>query len=180
MPPKSQVKSTSYSLPGNSFAPSHDGAPPKSASPIGLNTALVLYAVIEFVGIFSAALLAYYFYHSFVLGSHHAQFARSYSLAAVSLATLVLLLSLAFRNFVAIRRQEQHQFVWKGLGAVALAFSIFLALVFFLQLGEQYSRGTFCSKLLQLRCALLRRAYYFIHGCIRPLLDTKSRQDVWP
>ena len=191
MPPKPRVRSTSYLLPGNSFAQSHNAAPAKAARPIALNTALVLYVVVEFAAVFGAALLAYYVYHGFVLGSYQILFARAYSIAAGSLATLVLLLSLAFRNFSAIRRQEQHQFVWKGLGAVALAFSIFLALVFFLQVGEHYSRGTLLFQIVAVAlCVIITRLIFhsWLHSAIAghkiqarcvAIIGNKQRRDTF-
>jgi Undecaprenyl-phosphate glucose phosphotransferase len=98
---------------------------------------------------------------------------------------------LAFRNFSAIRRQEQHQFVWKGLAAVALAFSIFLTLVFFLQLGEHYSRGTLLFQIVAVAlCVITTRLLFhsWLHSAIARyeiearctiLIGSKARRDTF-
>ena len=70
-------------------------------------------------------------------------------LAAVVIATLVLLSSIGFHNFIAFQRQPRHIFLWRGVGAVALAFSIFVTILFLTQSGEAYSRG---SLIFQIGC----------------------------
>ena len=117
-----------------------------------LTTALAGYIAIEFIVVFCSNIFALYFYHNFILHSWSWYRLENYAPAAASIATMFLLISLAFRNFSAIRRKERGKFLWTGLGAISLAFSFFLTLLFFTQLGELYSRGTL--------------AFQFIGSCI--------------
>jgi Undecaprenyl-phosphate glucose phosphotransferase len=107
-----------------------------------LTTALASYIAFEFVVVFCSNLFALYFYHNFIVHSWSWHRLTNYAPAAVLIATLVLFISLAFRNFSAIRRKERGKFLWSGIGAISLAFSIFISLMFFTQLSELYSRGT--------------------------------------
>lgn len=107
-----------------------------------LTTALASYIAIEFTVVFCSNLFALYFYHNFILHSWSWHRLTNYAPAAASIATLVLAISLAFRNFSAIRRKERGKFLWSGIGAISFAFSIFLTFLFFTQLGDLYSRGT--------------------------------------
>ena len=117
-----------------------DAAPTRATGVIHLNTALTIYAVIEFLAVASSAYLGSAVYH--FLGRHLWQTAPAYVLAAVVIATLVLLSSIGFHNFFAFRRQSRHIFLWRGVGAVALGFSIFVTILFFTQSAEAYSRGS--------------------------------------
>ena len=117
-----------------------------------LATALATYIAIEFIVVFSSNILALYFYHNFILHSWSWQRLANYAPAAALIATLVLSISVAFRNFSTIRRKERGKFLWSGLGAISLAFSFFLTLLFFTQFSELYSRGTL--------------AFQFIGSCI--------------
>jgi Undecaprenyl-phosphate glucose phosphotransferase len=68
---------------------------------------------------------------------------EQYVPAALLIAFLVLLTALGFRHYVGIQAQSRDWFMWSGLGAVALAFSLFLSLLFLLKIADWYSRGTF-------------------------------------
>ena len=103
-------------------------APKKSTGLIQLNTALTIYASIEFLAVACSAYLGSAVYHFASFGSLQA--APKYILAAVGIASLVLLFSIGFRNFFAFRRQARHIFLWSGIGSVALAFSAFLTVLF--------------------------------------------------
>ena len=134
----------------------------KLAGGISLRTAVIVYAGIEFLSIAVSAFAAHILYQFIVLPSWNWQLTKTYVLSAVILATLVLLFSLAFHNFSAIRRQARHIFVWRGFGAVALSFSAFLTILVFLQLGELYSRGTLILQVvcIGLTVALSRSLFY--------------------
>src|ERR1700751_3463728 len=41
-----------------------------------------------------------------------------YGLAALFLASLILIVSLAFRHYFALQNQPLHRFLWNGIGAV--------------------------------------------------------------
>lgn len=117
-----------------------NGVSASSADALHLNTALVLYASIEFCAVACAAYFASSVYHYVSFGS--VQSTPIYVLAAGSLASLVLVISVAFHNFFAFRRQPRHIFLWRGIGSVGLAFSVFLTTLFFTQSAEAYSRGS--------------------------------------
>jgi Undecaprenyl-phosphate glucose phosphotransferase len=63
--------------------------------------------------------------------------------AALFIAFLVLLTALGFKHYVGIQAKSRDWFMWSGIGAVALAFSLFLSLLFVLKIADWYSRGTF-------------------------------------
>ena len=115
--------------------------PRESAGIIHLNTALRIYVAIEFLAVACSAYIASKVYHEFVLGS--SELNDAYVLAAIVIAALVLFTSLGLHSFVAIRRQSRYGFVWKGIGATIFALSLFLTIIFFMHLAEDYSRGTF-------------------------------------
>ena len=69
-----------------------------------------------------------------------------YVSAALSIALLIVLFSLAFKQYVAIQAQPRDRFMLNGLGAVALGFSLFLSLLFLFKIGDWYSRATFFSQ----------------------------------
>ena len=63
--------------------------------------------------------------------------------AALSIALLVLLNALYLKHYVRVQTQSRDRFMRSGLGAVVLAFSLFLTLLFVFKVAEWYSRGTF-------------------------------------
>jgi Undecaprenyl-phosphate glucose phosphotransferase len=68
---------------------------------------------------------------------------EKYVPAALLIAFLVLLTALGFKHYVGIQAKSRDWFMWSGIGAVALAFSLFLSLLFVLKIADWYSRGTF-------------------------------------
>ena len=124
----------------STFDKPDDIAPIKSTGLIQLNTALTIYASIEFLAVACSAYLGSAVYH--FASFRTLQAAPRYILAAVVIASLVLVFSIGFRNFFAFRRQARHIFLWRGVGSVALAFSAFLTVLFFTQSAEAYSRGS--------------------------------------
>src|SRR5262245_53949920 len=68
---------------------------------------------------------------------------EQYVPAALLIAFLVLLTALGFKHYVGIQVKSRDWFMWSGIGAVALAFSLFLSLLFVLKIADWYSRGTF-------------------------------------
>jgi Undecaprenyl-phosphate glucose phosphotransferase len=69
-----------------------------------------------------------------------------YTSAALLIALLVVVLSLGFKQYVAIQAQPRDRFMLGGFGAVALGFSLFLSCLFLFKIGDWYSRGTFFSQ----------------------------------
>src|SRR5262245_55122948 len=112
----------------------------KAGGAIHLTTALAIYVFIEFLAVASAAYFGSAIYH--FMNWHIWQTAYAYILAAAIIAMLVLLSSVGLHSFVAFQRQPRHIFLWKGVGSVALGFSVFITLLFLTQSGEVYSRGS--------------------------------------
>jgi Undecaprenyl-phosphate glucose phosphotransferase len=134
------------------------GVPRKSA--ISLVALYSTILVLEFLAVALAAYLANASYG-------YAVYSQVYVLepipTALFLATLVVGISIGFRQFVAIQRQPLHMLLWSGVGAVALAFTFFLSTLFLLKISEAYSRGTFVFQFLAICFAvcLIRTIFYF-------------------
>ncbi|MBV9741715.1 MAG: undecaprenyl-phosphate glucose phosphotransferase [Hyphomicrobiales bacterium] len=79
----------------------------------------------------------------------------TYISAALYIAWLILVVSLAARHYVTLQTQPLHRFLWNGIGAVGLAFSFFLSTLFLLKVTEEYSRATFFIQLFAVTLAVL-------------------------
>ncbi len=137
---------------------------------IQLTTALATYIAIEFAVVVCSNLIALYFYHNFILHIWSWDRLAHYAPAAILIAVMVLVISLAFRNFSAIRLKERGKFLWSGFGAICFAFSIFLTFLFFAQSGELYSRGTLAFQFIGCCMAVGASRELFIswlHSAIR-------------
>jgi Undecaprenyl-phosphate glucose phosphotransferase len=75
--------------------------------------------------------------------------------AAIFIALMVSLFSISFRHFEAIQTQPRHRFLWSGIGAVGLAFSLFLSTLFLFKISEEYSRGSFIFQVLSVGIAVI-------------------------
>jgi hypothetical protein len=75
--------------------------------------------------------------------------------AALAIALLVLLSALGFKHYVRVQAQSRDFFMWSGIGAVALAFSLFLSLLFVFKIADWYSRGTFFFQFFGAAAAML-------------------------
>lgn len=109
--------------------------------------------VIEFSTIAATCFLASTFYFFAVLTVAPSAF--EYVSAALLIALLIILLSLGFKQYVAIQAQARDRFMLGGLGAVALGFSLFLSCLFLFKIGDWYSRGTFFSQFFAAGAAML-------------------------
>jgi Undecaprenyl-phosphate glucose phosphotransferase len=78
-----------------------------------------------------------------------------YILSAICIAGLVIAIALGFRQFLSIHTQPRHSFIIQGLGAIVLAFSLFLSMLFLFKFAENYSRGTFLLQFLSVCTAVL-------------------------
>ena len=123
--------------------PSDVGARLVSGSP--LQGFLVKLGIGEFLLVGTAAYLGSVVYHRLLLLDWPDL--QKYVPAAVLLAILVSLGSLEFRHFATIQVQLRHQFLWNVVGAVTLAFSFFLSIIFLLKTEDAYSRGSFLFQL---------------------------------
>src|SRR5262249_33049622 len=74
---------------------------------------------------------------------------------ALSIAFLVLLAALVFKHYVGVQAQSRDRFMWSGIGAVALAFSLFLSLLFVFKIADWYSRGLFFFQFVGAATAML-------------------------
>jgi putative colanic acid biosynthesis UDP-glucose lipid carrier transferase len=108
---------------------------------------------IEFLAVGLAAYFASFVYHFF--GSNIWPPAYQYGLAAAFIALLVLLITITFHHFEAVQTQPRHKFLWNGIGAVGLAFSLFLTMMFLFKISEEYSRGSFVFQLLTVGIAMV-------------------------
>jgi Undecaprenyl-phosphate glucose phosphotransferase len=108
---------------------------------------------IEFLVVALSAYVASFAYH--YVGSNSAPPAYEYVPAAIFIALLVLLFSIGFRHFEAIQTQPRHKFLWGGIAAVGLAFSLFLSTLFLFKLSEVYSRGSFIFQVLAVGVAVV-------------------------
>ena len=95
---------------------------------------------------------------------------NEYLPAALLLAGLVSIVSIAFRHFGAIQGQPLHTLLWSGLGAVALAFSFFLSTLFLLKAIGDYSRGAFVFQVVAVSvtvCLTRTISYVWMQSAIR-------------
>jgi Undecaprenyl-phosphate glucose phosphotransferase len=108
---------------------------------------------IEFLVVGLSAYVASFAYH--YIGSNSAPPAYEYVPAAIFIALVVLLFSIGFRHFEAIQTQPRHRFLWSGIAAVGLAFSLFLSTLFLFKISEVYSRGSFIFQVLTVGVAVV-------------------------
>jgi Undecaprenyl-phosphate glucose phosphotransferase len=125
---------------------SSEATPSKSKGSTRLTTVLIAYAAMEFLAVTCSTFLAQLIYHHFLFGSW--QTSPKSIFPAILIATLVLFISIGTRSLNIIRTRPQYVFLWKGLEAVALAFSIFLSIMFVVKLSSEYSRVTFVSQII--------------------------------
>jgi len=139
----------------------HRSALANSAKPVRLTAVCSLIVLVEFVAVALAAVAASSFYQSFVV-DHHVDL-ESHIPGALFLAALVSSVSVGFQHFVGIQRQPLHLLLWNGIGAVALAFSFFLTVLFLLKVSTDYSRGVFILQLISVTgvVCIIRTIFYF-------------------
>lgn len=94
----------------------------------------------EFLAVAFAAYLATILYHS-TLDPWSGPL--PYAFAALIIAGLVSAVSAGFRHYQEFQRLPLHVLLWSGIGASALAFSLFLSALFLVKISEDYSRGAF-------------------------------------
>jgi Undecaprenyl-phosphate glucose phosphotransferase len=118
----------------------------QSKRTINLFTAISTYAAVECLAVTGSAYFIAFLYHGIFLNTWRIE--PHYLLAAIVIATFVFLTSLGFQSFTSIRRQPRSIFLSKGVGAVGIAFSIFLSLIFIAKYSDEYSRVTFISQII--------------------------------
>ena len=134
---------------------------PGSATPsrLGVVTSRVL--ALEFICIAAAAYLSGTFYRYSAL--HLSAAPSQYVPAALYIAALVSIITVALRQFASVQRQPLHKLLWNGIGSVALAFSLFLSMLFLLKGTGEYSRGSFLFQIVavSITVCLTRAIFYF-------------------
>jgi Undecaprenyl-phosphate glucose phosphotransferase len=108
---------------------------------------------IEFLAVAAACYLASVVYFELFLSEWPST--AQYVASAFFIAGLVLIASFAFKHYVGVQAQPRDRFMWGGLGAVVLAFSLFLSLLFVLKIADWYSRGTFFFQFFGAATAIL-------------------------
>jgi Undecaprenyl-phosphate glucose phosphotransferase len=78
-----------------------------------------------------------------------------YIAAIFLIPLLVIVPALGFRQYVAIHSQSRDGYLWGGVGAVSLAFALFLSLLFVFKIADWYSRGTFLCQFLSVSTIML-------------------------
>src|SRR5688572_2846076 len=95
---------------------------------------------VAFIEFFAVAFTAYVASTAYNLASgdtwHNSD---QYIPAALLIAFLVVICSLALRHYTDIPQQPRHRFLWSGLASVTLAFSFFLSIIFILKTSDYYS-----------------------------------------
>src|SRR5258708_4937013 len=127
-----------------------------SAAPLvigRLERLLVQIVALEFLVIAGTCYLASAIYHETFLSKWPP--IEQYGPAALSIALLVLLAALGFKHYVGVQAKSRDRFMWSGIGAVALAFSLFLSLLFVFKIADWYSRGTFFFQFIGAATAIL-------------------------
>jgi len=120
----------------------HGGA---SRAARSLAAIIPLLVTVEYVFVCTAAYLGSLTYHS--LASSTWAPSEQYGGAAVFIAGLTTMVSVGLRQFANIQSQPRHRFLWSGIGAAALAFALLVSALFFLKIGENYSRGALIFQL---------------------------------
>jgi Undecaprenyl-phosphate glucose phosphotransferase len=110
--------------------------------PIGrLEHLLARIVTIEFFAVAAACYLASVIYFELFLSVWPST--AQYVASAFFISALVLIASFSFKHYVGVQAQPRDRFMWAGLGAVVLSFSLFLSLLFVFKIADWYSRGTF-------------------------------------
>jgi hypothetical protein len=118
-----------------------------------LAEAAVRIGAIEFLAVGLSAYVASVAYH--YLGSNSLPPAYQYVPAAIFISLMVMLFSVSFRQFESVQTQPRHKFLWSGVGAVGLAFSLLLSTLFLFKISKDYSRGSFVFQVLSVGIAVI-------------------------
>ena len=127
--------------------------------------------VIEFMTVFLVASFTIRLYYWIELEAQVSSFL--YIPAGLVVAALFVLVAVSFRHYAKIPSQRKRWYVTVGIGAVTLAFSLFLSLLFLLKVADEYSRGTFFFQLVAvgLGIAVVRA---ITHNKLRALIATNK------
>jgi Undecaprenyl-phosphate glucose phosphotransferase len=124
-----------------------------SAEPKRLGAIRTRIMAVEFAAVFGSAFLASFLYHE--AGLAEAPPVMQYIRMALVIATLFSLVSAGFQHFSTIQVRPLHVILWNGVGAVGLAFSLLLSILFLFKIAEYYSRGTFFIQVICVSLAVI-------------------------
>ena len=110
-----------------------------------LSVSLALVAAADVVSTALAIYIASLVYYQFVFLQWPPP--DLYIPSALSLTSLIFIISFGFGHYVAVQRQRRYQFLWNGLCVVVLAFSVFISFLFLFKDAGGYSRGTLLFQL---------------------------------
>lgn len=92
-----------------------------------------------------------------------------YLFAAPAVAAIELIIVLSFGQYARLHDQTRELFCWSGLASAVAAFSLFLSVVYLLQMWEDFSRGVLVLQLVAISVAVAAtRAIY--HSRLRAML----------
>ena len=111
-----------------------------------LSVVLGQVAAFEFMTVAASTYFASALYHYFTYGI--LSYKGEYVGAALFIGALFTAMSLGFRHFEMARKRQLHLLLWSGIGAVILAFAIFLSTIFLLKISSDYSRGAFIVEIV--------------------------------
>ena len=92
-----------------------------------------------------------------------------YIAAIFLIPSLVVFSVIGFRQYSAIQAHSRDRFMLSGIGAVALAFALFLSFLFVVKIADWYSRGTFLFQVIGVSVVILimrRSTYAYIRRSI--------------
>ena len=139
----------------------------QSPSTISLLTILTIFGAAEFLAVAVTAytaILAYYYiaFHSWFLPI-------AYIFWSLYLAALNLLTSVLYRHYDDLLRKPRHVFLWNGILAVGISFSIFVSTMFFMKASEEYSRGSLIFQIISATIVVLA-SRSFLYSWLRSLI----------
>jgi len=126
-------------------------SPPKATK---LTAVFGYMLTIEFL---MAAVTTYFasaIYHYALIGELPTSIRFIYISESIFIATILTIVSLGFRHFEMTQRQQLHMLLWSGTGTVALAFAVFLSMIFLLKISTDYSRGAFIFQIVIVSIAI--------------------------
>jgi Undecaprenyl-phosphate glucose phosphotransferase len=125
--------------------------------------------VIEFLAIATICFLTSVVYFEAVLTEWPPTL--QYIAAALFIAGLVLIPAIIFRQYTAIHAHSRDRFMWSGVAAVGLAFSLFLSFLFVFKIADWYSRGTFFFQFVGV-CLTMLIARSATYGYVRRAINS--------
>ncbi len=128
-------------------------APASNAKTRRIENVSVAIVAIEWSAVVATCYLTSVIYYTIVLEQWPP--ALQYVPTGCLIASLMLLAAAGLRQYAAVQAQPRDRYLWGGVAAVTLAFSLFLSILFVFKVTDTYSRGTFFSQFVGVNIALL-------------------------